>query len=272
MRIVAPGNGWEWLKEGARLFARSPFTWVFAVLAYWLIMVGTHALPQVVGFLMSLLMPAFAMSFMALARENAARRRVSPLVLAAGFRVRLPTLILLGGIYVAAILAILGLTALIDGGALARWMLLGEAVREDALGGRLVLGGVFATLLATPVVAAFWFAPILAAWDAMPPAKSLFFSFFAVWRNWRAFLVYCGAVFAASIALALLFGIAVTLLANLGGDAVSGSPETRVGAGILLASPLLFGAVAILLASFYASYRDIFPADTPVGEGVLDAV
>jgi hypothetical protein len=271
MRIVASRNGWEWLKEGVRLFARGPFTWVFAVFAYWALMLGTKALPQVAGFLLSLLMPAFAVSFMALARECAAGRRASPLVLAEGFRTRLPTLILLGGIYIAASFAILGLTALVDGGALARWMLLGEAAPDDEPSGPLLLGAVLATLLSTPVVAAFWFAPILAAWDAMPPMKALFFSFFAVWRNWRAFLVYAGAVLASSVPLLLLFGLAVAVLANFGGSAVSSSPEARVGAGMLLASPLLFGAVAILLASFYASYRDIFPVDAPPGEGVLDA-
>jgi hypothetical protein len=270
MRVVAPRNGWQWLKDGARLFARSPFTWVFAVFAYWVIMLLTKALPHAAGFLFSLLMPAFAMSFMALARECAAGRRASPLVLSEGFRARLPALVALGAIYLAATVAVLGLTAIVDGGALARWMLLGEAAHEDAPAGRLLFGGVVATLFSAPIFAAFWFAPILAAWDAMPPVKSLFYSFFAVWRNWRAFLVYGGAVLAASIPLMMLFGMAVTLLANVGGAAVSGSPEARVGAGMLLASPLLFGAVAILLASFYASYRDIFPPERSVTSGVLE--
>lgn len=270
MRVVAPRNGWQWLKDGARLFARSPFTWVFAVFAYWVLMLGTKALPHAAGFLLSLLMPAFAVSFMALARECAAGRRASPIVLAEGFRARLPTLIALGAIYLAATFAVLGVTAVVDGGALARWMLLGEAAGDEERPGSLFFGGLVATLLATPVVAAFWFAPVLAAWDGMPPVKALFYSFFAVWRNWRAFLVYGGAVLLASVPLMMLFGAAVTLLASVGGTSVTGSPEARVGAGMLLASPLLFGAVAILLASFYASYRDIFPTDGAPASGVLE--
>jgi hypothetical protein len=271
MRVVPPRNGWLWLKEGARLFGRSPFTWVFAVFSYWVITLGMKGLPHAAGFVLSLLMPAFAVSFMALARECASGRRASPLALVAGLHLRLPTLLALGGIYIAASVAILAVTALFDGGSVMRWMLLGEAAHEDVPAGRMFLGGLLATLLSTPMVAAFWFAPVLAAWDRMSATKALFFSFFAVWRNWRAFLFYAGAVLAASLPLFLLFGVAVTLLANLGGSSVAGSPEARVGAGMLLASPLLFGAVAILLASFYASYRDIFPADSPVAAHVLEA-
>jgi hypothetical protein len=237
---------------------------VFAVFAYWLVTLGTKGMPHAVGFLLSLFMPAFAVSFMALARECAAGRRASPIVLLAGFRSRLPTLLGLGGIYIAAS------TALFDGGTLMRWMLLGEAAHEDTPAARMFLMGLLATLLSTPLVAAFWFAPVLAAWESMGATKALFFSFFAVWRNWRPFLVYAGAILAASVPLFLLFGVAVTLLANLGGGSVGGSPEARVGAGMLLASPLLFGAIAVLLASFYASYRDIFPAGVPAATGVLE--
>src|SRR5438094_9392625 len=52
-----------------------------------------------------------------------------------------------------------------------------------------------ATVAATPVLMAFWFATVLAAWNRIGAAQSLFYSFFAVLRNWRAFFVY-GAVLA----------------------------------------------------------------------------
>ena len=35
---------------------------------------------------------------------------------------------------------------------------------------------------------------MLAAWNRIGAAQSLFYSFFAVWRNWRAFLVYGSAL------------------------------------------------------------------------------
>ena len=41
-------------------------------------------------------------------------------------------------------------------------------------------------ILAIPFLLAFLFAPYLTGWDGVPPAKSLFFSFVASLRNWRA--------------------------------------------------------------------------------------
>jgi hypothetical protein len=34
---------------------------------------------------------------------------------------------------------------------------------------------------------AYWYAPVLAGWHGLSPAKALFFSFVACLRNWRAF-------------------------------------------------------------------------------------
>jgi hypothetical protein len=105
-------------------------------------------------------------------------------------------------------------------------------------------------LLYTPVLMMFWFAPPLAAWHAVAPAKSLFFSFFACLMNWRAFLAY-GAV-TALLALALpLAVLSAVMLASLRVAAVS------------LVFPLLIVLLPTLFASFYASYRDVFAVDEP---------
>ena len=45
-------------------------------------------------------------------------------------------------------------------------------------------------VLASPLLMAFWFAPLLTAWNGVGAGKSLFFSFVASWRNWRAFAMY----------------------------------------------------------------------------------
>jgi hypothetical protein len=41
----------------------------------------------------------------------------------------------------------------------------------------------------TPVMMAYWFAPVLAAWHCLG-VGALFFSFVACWLNWRPFLAY----------------------------------------------------------------------------------
>ena len=104
-----------------------------------------------------------------------------------------------------------------------------------------------ATLAGAPVLMAFWFAPVLAAWNRMGAAQSLFYSFFSVWRNWRAFFVY-----GAALALAgAVFLIALTVAAIV----------TRGQVQALRFVALMFTVLTLptVLASFYASYRDIFP-------------
>lgn len=270
MRIVPSRNGWRWIADGARIFARGPFAWILAVFGYWGIMLAAKLLPQVGTVIVTLLVPAFSVSFMALARETEAGRRAAPTMLFEGFRAHLPVLVLLGALYLASLVAVLALSALADGGLLAKWMIAGEPPGDDVPHDKLMLGSLVATALYTPVLAAFWFAPVLAAWEHMPPVKSLFYSFFAVWRNWRAFLVYSVSLVAVSIPVFLLFSFALTAFTKLAGG-VAASPEEQMAAGLLAAAPLLLAAASVLLASFYASYRDIFPPDAPVTAGALTA-
>jgi len=94
---------------------------------------------------------------------------------------------------------------------------------------------------------AFWFAPVLAGWNRIGAAQSLFYSFFAVLRNWRAFFVY-GAILALTGA---VFLVAVTVAAVL--------MQGKVQVLRSLALILTLVSLPTVFASFYASYRDIFP-------------
>jgi len=100
----------------------------------------------------------------------------------------------------------------------------------------------------TPVLMAWWFAPVLAAWHRQPLAKALFFSFVACWINWRAFLAYGAAVLLfGGIAPALLLGLLAALLPGLG---------ALISSLLIVFMALVMAPV--IFASFYASYRDIF--------------
>jgi hypothetical protein len=103
-----------------------------------------------------------------------------------------------------------------------------------------------APLAAVPVLMAFWFAPVLAAWNRMGAVQALFYSFFAVWRNWRAFFVY-----------AALILTAVFLATGAAATTTGGEIQTLHFLSLILT---LF-ALPTVFASFYASYRDIFPQD-----------
>ena len=101
-----------------------------------------------------------------------------------------------------------------------------------------------------PVLMGYWFAPVLAAWRGMSAAQSLFYSFFATLRNWRAFLVY-------SLAFVVIGGIMPTLVLII---ALALRPTSAVLSSILIYSmvPAVLTLVPTLFASFYTSYIDIF--------------
>ena len=132
-------------------------------------------------------------------------------------------------------------------------MVLGErppvSVFED---GSLAAAAVLAGTLYLPVLAAFWFAPALSAWRNLPALQALFYSLIASFRNWRAFLVYAIAI----ALLGLICSFALFLLALL----VRGLFWNRSQNAIMLVVlPVMLTYVPTLFASFYASYRDIFP-------------
>jgi hypothetical protein len=245
-RIVATASGARWLAEGWRLFRIAPLGWIAMVFAYWLLMTLVSVVPLLGVAAASILVPAFSVGFMAAARAAAAGRPVELALLFDGFRHHLRSQLILGVAYFAGLGLVLAASAAADGGALASWMLTGRRPTDELLrSDEFLLALLGAALMYTPVLMAFWFAPLLAAWHGAPPVKALFFSFVACLWNWRAFLAY-GAVSAAVVLAVPLAVLALVLLASLQVAAMS------------LVFPLLIVLLPTLFASFYASYRDIF--------------
>jgi hypothetical protein len=256
MVVVPTSHGWLWVRRGFALFARAPIGWILAAVSYWVLMTLIGIVPYLGIAAALVLTPVFSMGFMAICREVERGRRLELPLLFAGFRTNLPALVALGGIYLALVLAVLGATQIIDGGALMRWMLLGRGPARgspgaDSVGEAAVLG----CALFVPVILAFWFAPALVAWHGQSAAKALFFSFFAALRNWSAFLLY-------GVALAVVAGLAPGL-------AFSALAVATQGAKGAAATIQLFALVVVvtllpaIYASIYASYRDVFPDDPP---------
>jgi len=254
MRIVPARNGWLWLAKGFALFRKSPAMWLFLVLVYWMAMALLGQMRYVGLALSTLLLPAFSVSFMVMCAALDRGATLRPELLASGFRSELGTLLLLGALYLLSIAAALAIASIADAGVLLQWVILGrdppmEAIQDGSVSVALML----AAAAGTPVLMAFWFAPVLAAWERMGAGKSLFYSFFSVLRNWRAFLAYAGAFVAAGAAFLLLSGVVVVV------------------AGGQLALLHFFGLALTLLTlptilcSFYAGYRDIFPESSIPG-------
>lgn len=252
MKVVPARNGWLWIVQGLTLFRRSPARWTLLVLTYWILVALMNQIPLAGTVIAMIFVPAFSVSFMEMCDRVARGGALGPMLLLAGFRRELTALVVLGGVNLVAILLVLALSALADGGALLKWALDGTPPPAAALrDGSLSTAMMLAAVAGTPVLLAFWFAPLLVAWQRMNAVKALFFSFFAGWRNWRAFLLYGAVLSVVIVALSVVVLFAAVLLRR--------QPELlRVVMIVftLLALPILFG-------SFYASYRDVFPDAAP---------
>ncbi|MDR0379567.1 MAG: YfhO family protein [Candidatus Accumulibacter sp.] len=246
--ILPARRGPRWLVEGFTIFRHRPTLLGFLVLGYWLSMAVISAIPLVGQPVSFLLIPAFSVSMMNACRLIDRKEEPPPQVLFSGFHHNLQTLLVLGVVYILATLVVLGLSAAFDGGVLFRMLVMGEApVRESLDQTAVLISAQLSAVLLIPLMLAFWFAPVLAAWHDMSAGKSLFFSLMACLRNWRSFLLY----FLAVIAVAL---IVPRLIDGLLGAGQNASPLVATVITVTVSLILL----PTLYASFYVSYRDIF--------------
>src|SRR5258705_3332174 len=180
--------------------------WLFLVFTYWVAATLLGQIRYVGPAASTVLMPAFSVSFMVMCAVLDRGGLLRPALLFAGFRSGLGTLIGLGVLCLLSFVVVLGVASLADAGALMNLILLGYEPSAKALRDGSILSALLvATVASTPVLMAFWFAPMLAAWNRIGAVQSLFYSFFAVLRNWRAFLAY-GALPSLALAAFLVAG------------------------------------------------------------------
>ncbi len=247
-RIVSAAGGARWLIDGWSIFRRAMLGWLALVAAY-LLLTNLVAYVPVIGIFAALvIVPPLSVGLMAGARAASHGATPELAMLFDAFRSNLRTQLTLGVIYMASSVAVFFLTALADDSGQLRAMLSGKLKPEELQPAEVLRPLLVAAVLYTPVMMAFWFAPPLAAWHSLGAAKSLFFSFYACLVNWRAFLGY-GAL--ATLLMIVLPFVALTFLVLITGGAVGVSMM-----GLLAA--LLIVLLPTLLASFYASYRDVF--------------
>jgi len=246
--------GWRWLDAGFAIFRRNPPLLSMLVVTYWLTVIFLNLVPLIGAVAASMVIPGLTVGLMQAARDLEQARPVSLATLFGGLRQNPRTLLILGALYLCCTLAILSLSALLDGGDLLRLILSTKPADREALkSGGFLLPSVFVMTLMTPVLMAWWFAPVLAAWHGQSVGKSLFFSFVACWINWRAFVAFGAALV---IVAGLLPGLVFALLAG----ALAGGDSSSVGSFIVLPLMVVIGVCVFstVYASFYASYRDIF--------------
>jgi hypothetical protein len=250
-RVLPAARGAFWIIAGFGLYRRNPPLLTTLTLGYLLLVVGFGQLEPVGPFLLPLFLPTLtaliANGCRALDLSLSEPRRE----LFYGLREHRGPLIRLGGLHLLGTLAILALdTLFLDSGS-------GLVVSgKDASGAvvttideaELLWHMLRLLLVALPVLLAFWFAPLLTAWDGVSAGKSLFFSLVAVWRNWRAFVIYALT--------AILVGVVLPGLLLLLATLVSKDLTEMLSA--VLRMLLLLILAPVLMTGIYQSYRDIF--------------
>lgn len=257
MQVVPARHGWHWIKAGFRGFWAQPIVWIAIVFTHLLIMSLLTRLqvgPVPLGVAITLVMvPFFSVGFMNIARTVDGGQRPGLPLLFSGFRSTQKPLAMLGVIYLLAHVVLIGVLAITaPAGGPADPGLRGGGLEDTARHIALLRGNLVATLLYLPIVAAFWYAPVLVAWQGHTAGKALFFSFFAFLANWRAFLVY--GVLVTVIAVALL-GASILVFGSIG---KAGADALRLALPVYLAI-----LMPTLYASFYANYSDVFAVPEP---------
>ena len=230
-RVVAAGNAFEWLKQGWALFVANPGLWIAMTIVFLGLALGMYIGP-LLGPLAAHLFPPLLGAGMLLACQKISNGE--PLEIAdlfIGFKQNTTNLLMLGALYMVALLVILVIAFLLGGGSVAGGLLMGHPAGVGLALGGMILAVMLSLALSVPLFMAIWFAPALVFFNNMPPLDALKASFNACLKNILVFLVY------GLIVLVLMFFAALP-----------------AGLGFLVLIPVLSGSV-------YASYRDIFLAN-----------
>ena len=257
LQIVPAKQGLVWVKQGIRTFWRQPlaFTGLFFLFMAWVSVLSM--VPFIGAALALLVLPAATLGLMVATEQAASGKFPMPTVMLVAFRAgqqRLKAMLLLGVLYALSFLAVMAISALVDGGGFAKVYLANAPITPEVVNDTDFKAAMWlTTILYVPLSMLFWHAPALVHWHGVPPVKSLFFSAIACWRNFGAFALYLLAwagVFVAGAMLILLISSA------LGGNDLS--------AAVLMPGALLMAAM--FFTSVYFSVKDCFELPEPGSE------
>ena len=252
LNIVPARTGWLWVKAGLRTFWQQPLALSGLFFLFITVMSVASLLPYLGNALALSLLPAATLGLMAATREATLGKFPMPSILVSAFRAgrqQARAMVVLGVVYALAFLAVLGISALFDGGDFARLYLVGGTLTREMVESPAFQNAMWVAMaLSLPLSLLFWHAPALVHWHGVPPVKSLFFSGVACVRNFGAMTVFLLGWMA-------VFSVVGMLLMVL--SALLGQPE--------LMGMLMFPAAMLLAAMFFSSiwfsFRDSFVAD-----------
>ena len=225
---VPAGHGWTWIAQAWDLFKRAPALWIGMILTLVVILVIIAFVPFLGSILNMALSPVFAAGLMIGCRTLEEGGELEFRHLFAGFQTRTGTLIGVGLLYLAAMIAIVLVVGAITGASMFAFFIGGANPSAGVAFTTIALAILIMLALMVPLAMAIWFAPPLAVFHGLNAFDALKASFMGCLKNVVPFLVY---------------GLIV------------------LGFAILASIPLCLGWLVlgpVIAASIYTSYRDIY--------------
>ena len=230
-RAVGAGNAFDWLKQGWALFVVNPGVWIAITIVLLVVFLGLNIVPLVGTLAANLLTPLLGAGLLLACQKSAEGQTPEVGDLFAGFKRNTGNLVMVGVLYMAAMLVVFLVVLMLGGGSVAGGLMMGRPAGIGLAFGGLMLAMLLSLVLSVPLFMALWFAPALVFFNSMAPLPALKASFNACLKNTLAFVVF------SLVVLVLMFFAALP-----------------VGLGFLVLIPVLSGSI-------YASYRDIFVAN-----------
>ena len=261
LQIVPARTGLQWVQLGLRTFKSQPLALAALFFLSMACMSLVTILPLIGPVIALALLPATSLAMMVAASEAAHGRKPTPALLLVAFRTgqqRLHAMLILGGLYAAGFLLIIGLSTLVDGGTFASVYMGNTPMSREIAEMPEFQSAMWLSMgLYLPLSLLFWHAPGLVHWHNVTPVKALFFSLVACVRNMGAFVVFglsWVVVFIVSgMVLAMVTGILASLIGGMAG-------------GIMVATAMMLAAM--FFTSIVFTFRDCFsPPDEKIDSG-----
>jgi hypothetical protein len=104
------------------------------------------------------------------------------------------------------------------------------------------------------IAIATWFVPALVVFHQLKPGAAISLSFRACLKNFGPFLVYSALLVLSYVLISFALRLILAAVRGMGGEQAAGM------LGLVISFPLICAFMAIIFASAYVSYVDVFEA------------
>jgi hypothetical protein len=251
LNIVAPKEGYTWIRQGIWLFKQNPLGFLMLVFLYIFAAQLAVIVPVIGVFAVLLLTPSLSVGFMTACRQAILKERIRPMVYLSALQstpIIRKRILQLGLVYAALILVMSFILSLVvDFELLVPLLTSDKAITPEALR-QIYLILFFGAFLYIPIAMLMWFSPVLIAWSDMPVPQALFSSCLACWSNRGAFFLYLSVWSVILIAIPLMVGMIFDAL-NIG----------QIASYII--APISMAGLTVMHCSFFATWKACFTED-----------